>query len=133
MNKKLISITVLALTLLLMTSCNSSQTITQSQEPTLESIEIGERQIVNVVGKLQLYDHKNLKGRGLWEMVIGEKTLLIEGRSGDGFELNDSYLNKIVSAQIEITHYPLTTKPEEPISQKQGLWITKIKNIKYAK
>ena len=132
MHKIFKSITVIASVLLLAASCNSHHSNENKQEAVLESIKQGERKIVNIVGTLQVYDHKNLKGQGLWQMVIGKRTLLIEGRSGKDFELNDSYLNKRVSAEIEITHYPLITKKDEPISQKQGLWISKIKNIKSA-
>ena len=130
--KTILKLTVLAVMMSFAVSCSSNPDIIKGKEisPFLEKMKKGERQTARVIGKLEMYDHKNLKGQGLWQITVGESTMLMEGYKGENFETQKSHLNKTVEADIEVILYPLPPKDGEPAMQKAGHWITKMKNIK---
>ena len=130
--KTILKLTVLAVLMSFAVSCSSNPDLITGKEisPFLEKMKNGERQSARVIGKLEMYDHKNLKGQGLWQITIGECTMLMEGNRGKNFGIQKSHLNKTVEADIEVILYPLPAKKGEPIMQKAGHWVTKIKNIK---
>ena len=95
MDTKLIKVALLVSAIYFTASCSSTPSPLAGKEitPFLETVKVGERQNTRVIGKLQMYDHKGLKGQGLWEIAIGERRIIIEGIRGKNFEIDLCMLN----------------------------------------
>ncbi len=127
-----LQITVLAASLLTAASCATRQAVSTPEDlsSVLNTIAVGESRYVEVVGELRPYSGSFPKGRGLTELAVGSRHLLLHHTAHSKDELVESHLNTTVSAQVRISHFPLSDS--HPASQIAGHWITEIKSIRTA-
>ncbi|MBT3379792.1 MAG: hypothetical protein HN742_42655 [Lentisphaerae bacterium] len=120
--------TVLAIACLTTASCATRTVLSTADDldAVLKTIPVGESRYVQLVGKLQPYSGSFPKGKGLSELSVGSRTLLIRSTAIHK-DREAPYLNKTVSARFKISHFPLPDS--HPASQIAGHWITEISDL----